>query len=63
MFKLDQQLGAQESQEEFGPPVPTTAQNITQYATDITGLQKNIIYAVGAGIVAYMVYQYMTSEG
>jgi len=58
MFKLDQiraqQLGAEE---EFGPPIPTTTQNVTQYMTNITGLQKNILYSIGAGVVAYVAYR------
>jgi hypothetical protein len=63
MFKLDQmravQLGAEE---EFGPAKPTTIQNVTQYAMDITGLQKNILLAVGAGVVAYVAYRMYYGE-
>jgi hypothetical protein len=61
MFKLDQQIGTyQESmgaEEEFGPPVPTMTQKIVQYATDETGLQKNILYSIGAGVAAYIIYR------
>jgi hypothetical protein len=43
--------------EDFGPEKPTMIQTVTQTAMDITGLQKNILYAVGAGIVAYVAYR------
>ena len=60
MFKLDQMLGAQE--EDFGPPKPTTIEKVTQLAMDTTGLQKNILIALGAGVVAYFAYQYFYGE-
>lgn len=50
------------AEEEFGPEKPTAVQTVTQAAVDITGLQKNIIYAVGAGIVAYIAYMYYYGE-
>ena len=53
-----EQMGA----EEFGPETPTALQVVTQSAMDMTGLQKNILYAVGAGVVAYFAYQYFYGE-
>lgn len=55
MFKLDQMLGAEE---EFGPSTPTAIEKATQLAMDTTGLQKNILYAVGAGVVIYLAYRF-----
>lgn len=59
MFKLDQMLGAQE---DYGPEKPTAIQVVTQTAMDMTGLQKNILYAIGAGITAYIVYRIYYGE-
>jgi hypothetical protein len=70
MFKLDQiraqQLGTWEesvgAEEEFGPEKPTAIQSITQMVTDTTGLQKNILIALGVGVVGYIVYHMYYAE-
>lgn len=54
-----EQMGAQE---EYGPEAPTTVQTVVQAATDMTGLQKNILYSIGAGVIAYYAYQYFYGE-
>lgn len=54
-----EQMGAQE---EYGPEAPTAVQAVTQAAMDMTGLQKNILYSIGAGVVAYYAYQYFYGE-
>jgi hypothetical protein len=54
-----EQMGAQE---EYGPEKPTAVQVLTQSAMDMTGLQKTILYAVGAGVIAYFAYQYFYGE-
>jgi hypothetical protein len=51
----EESMGAEE---EFGPPAPTTTQNIIQYATDRTGLQKNILYSIGVGVAVYLWYRF-----
>jgi len=50
---LSEYVGA----EEFGPPEPGMIENVTQYAMDMTGLQKNILYSIGAGVAAYFAYR------
>ena len=63
MFRHD--LGTfQESigAEEFGPERPTALQVVTQAATEMTGLQKNVLYAIGAGVVAYIAYRMYYGE-
>lgn len=49
-----EQMGA----EDFGPEKPTAIQTIVQTATDMTGLQKNILYSIAAGIAAYYAYMW-----
>lgn len=48
--------------ETFGPEAPTAVQAVVQATTDLTGLQKNVLYALGAGVVAYFAYQYFYGE-
>lgn len=54
-----EQMGAQE---EYGPEAPTAVQTVVQAATDMTGLQKNILYSIGAGVVAYYLYTWFYGE-
>lgn len=53
-----EQLGA----EDYGPEAPTAIQTVVQTATDLTGLQKNILYAIGAGVIAYIAYRLYLGE-
>ena len=53
-----EQVGA----EEFGPEAPTTIQTMVQTATDLTGLQKNIIYATMMGLIAYVAYGWYSNR-
>ena len=62
MFKPEASMQYDLGAEEFGSATSTAIQTVTQYATDMTGLQKNIIYAVGVGVVAYIAYRLYYGE-
>jgi hypothetical protein len=66
MFKVGMNgVGA----EDFGPPAPTVAQQVTQAVTDAsttvertTGLKNFAMYA-GVVLIGYVAYQYMNEGG
>ena len=43
--------------EDFGPTAPNTKNKIEQLIADTTGLQVNLLYALGAGVAAYIAYR------